>query len=74
MDTIDITAGENGLKADGNSFISLGANTCIIDSFEDPVDVNGNATVDTSGCGEVLTPGFGLSTSPEPSEFTSPSP
>ena len=74
FDTIDITAGENGLKADGNSFISLGANTCIIDSLEDPVDVNGNATVDTSGCGEVLTPGFGLSTSPESSEFLSLSP
>jgi len=74
FDTIDITAGENGLKADGNSFISLGANTCIIDSFEDPVDVNGNATVNTSGCGEVLTPGFGLSTLPESSEVLSPSP
>jgi hypothetical protein len=72
FDTIDITAGENGLKADGNSFISLGADTCIIDSFEDPVDVNGNAAVDTSGCGEVLI--FGSIPTPSPEPFPSPSP
>lgn len=72
FDTIDITAGENGLKADGNSFISLGADTCIIDSFEDPVDVNGNAAVDTSGCGEVLI--FGAIPTPSPEPFPSPSP
>lgn len=74
FDTIDIISGENGVSAVGNSIITLEADTCIIDSFENPVEVSGNATVDTSGCGEVLTPGFGLSTSPEPSEFLSPSP
>lgn len=53
--TIDIFAGDNGLKADGNSTITLSAGLCIIDSLEDPIDVNGNALVDTNGCQEVLT-------------------
>lgn len=72
LDTIDITAGENGIRADGNSFVSLGANTCIIDSFEDTVDINGNATVDTNECGEILTSGPAASPSPEPSASPSP--
>jgi len=74
LDNIDITAGENGLKADGNSFISIGADTCIIDSFEDLVDVNGNAEVDTSGCGEILIAGPTSTPSPLPQPSASPTP
>lgn len=51
---IDISSGENGIKADGNSFISIGASICTIDSAESQIEINGNATVDTSGCGEIF--------------------
>lgn len=66
---IDILAGDSGVKADGNSFISLGADTCVINSLESPIDVSGNATIDTSGCGEIVE-----APSPIPSPSPSPSP
>lgn len=66
-DTVEIIAGENGLKADGNSGITLGADTCIIDSVESSIDTNGNALIDTSSCGEVID-------GPVPSPFPSPEP
>jgi len=68
---IDILAGDNGVKADGNSFISLGADTCIINSLENPIDVSGNAEIDTSGCGETVEAPSAL---PSPSQSPSPSP
>jgi hypothetical protein len=71
LGAIDILAGENGVKADGNSFISLGADTCVINSLESPIDVSGNAVIDTSGCGEIVE---APSTSPSPSPNPSPSP
>ncbi len=66
---IDILAGDSGVKADGNSFISLGADTCVINSLESPIDVSGNAEIDTSGCGEIVEV-----PSPLPSPSPSPSP
>ena len=72
---IDIEARENGLKADGNSRITLDADTCIIDSLESPIDVSGNATIDTSGCGEIVeVPSPSPSPSPNPTSSPSPSP
>lgn len=51
---IDVSAGENGAKADGNSVISFAADACIFDSGEDTFDTNGNATINTEGCGEII--------------------
>ncbi|MCK5710193.1 MAG: hypothetical protein KAI07_06610 [Deltaproteobacteria bacterium] len=66
---IDILAGDSGVKADGNSSASLGADTCVINSLESPIDVSGNAEIDTSGCGEIVEV-----PSPLPSPSPSPSP
>jgi hypothetical protein len=49
---IDVSAGENGAKADGNSVISFAADACIFNSGEDTFDTNGNATINTDGCGK----------------------
>lgn len=64
LGTIEILAGDNGAKADGNASITLLAELCVIDSSEDPVDENGNAVVDISGCLEVL-----VDPTPLPSPF-----
>ena len=51
---VSVSAGENGAKADGNSVISFAADACIFDSGEDTFDTNGNATINTDGCGEII--------------------
>jgi hypothetical protein len=51
---IDISAGENGAKADGNSVISFAADACIFDSGEDTFDMTPNATINPDGCGEII--------------------
>ena len=72
---IDISAGENGAKAAGNSVIAFAADACIFDSGEDTFDTNGNATINTEGCGDIIE---GPLPSPiptlEPSPFPSPEP
>jgi hypothetical protein len=54
---LDVSAGENGAKASGNSVISFAANACIFDSGEDAFETNGNAAINTDGCGEIITGG-----------------
>ncbi len=51
---VNVSSGENGAKADGNSVISFAADACIFDSGEDIFDMNGNATINTDGCGEII--------------------
>lgn len=51
---VNVSSGENGAKADGNSVISFAADACIFDSGEDIFDTNGNATINTDGCGEII--------------------
>ena len=51
---VNVSAGENGAKADGNSVISFTANACRFDSGEDIFDTNGNAAIDADGCGEII--------------------
>lgn len=51
---VNVSSGENGAKADGNSVISFAADACIFDSGEDMFDTNGNATINTDGCGEII--------------------
>jgi len=70
---IDITSVENGAKAEGNSVITFTAGACIFNSGEDAFDESGNATIDTSQCGEVIV-GPGPSPAPSPSPGPSPSP
>ena len=76
---IDITSVENGAKAEGNSVIAFTASACIFNSGEDAFDADGNATIDTSQCGEVIvgpgpTPNPSPAPSPSPSPSASPSP
>jgi len=68
---IDILAGENGAEAVGNSAISFTAIKCVFDSGDDPFNEVGNASIDTSGCGEVIE---GPSPTPGPTPGPSPSP
>lgn len=51
---LNVSADENGAKAEGNSVISFTANACIFDSGEDTFDTNGNATINADGCGEII--------------------
>lgn len=51
---VSITAGENGAKASGNSVISFEADACIFDTGEESFETNGNATINTDGCGEII--------------------
>ncbi len=51
---VSVSAGEHGAKADGNSVISFAADVCIFDTGEDTFDTNGNATINTDGCGEII--------------------
>ncbi len=78
---ISVSAVENGAKADGNSAISFTASTCIFDSGEDTFDEDGNAMIDSAGCGEIIegaipspSPSASPSLSPEPSPEASPEP
>jgi hypothetical protein len=66
---LDVSAGENGAKASGNSVISFLANACIFDSGEDTFETNGNAVINDEGCGEIIIGGSPVQTlepSPEP--------
>jgi hypothetical protein len=51
---LNVSADENGAKAEGNSVISFSADACVFNSGEDTFDTNGNATIDSSGCGEII--------------------
>ncbi|HSC34572.1 MAG TPA: hypothetical protein VLG45_04795 [Thermodesulfobacteriota bacterium] len=51
---VSITAGENGAKASGNSVISFEADACIFDTGEESFETNGNAKINTDGCGEII--------------------
>lgn len=68
---IDVLAGENGVEAVGNSTVSFTADTCVFDSGDDPFNEVGNATIDTSGCGEVIE---GPSPTPGPTPGPTPTP
>ncbi len=68
---IDVLAGENGVDADGNSIIAFTAESCIFDSPLEAFNESGNATIDTSGCGEVVE---GPSPTPGPTPGPTPSP
>ncbi|MEW6144771.1 MAG: hypothetical protein AB1598_07095 [Thermodesulfobacteriota bacterium] len=68
---IDILAGENGVEAVGNSIVAFTADTCVFESGDDPFNEVGNATIDTSGCGEVI---VGPSPTPGPTPSPPPSP
>jgi hypothetical protein len=52
--SLNISAGENGAQAEGNSVISFAADSCIFDSGAGTFDTNGNATIDVDGCGEII--------------------
>ena len=51
---INVSAAENGAKAQGNSVITFSADTCAFDTGEDIFDTNGNATINAGGCGEII--------------------
>lgn len=68
---IDVKADGNGVESDGNSVIAFTANSCIFDSVEDTLNESGNATIDTSGCGEVIE---GPSPTPGPTPGPTPAP
>lgn len=51
---IDILSGENGVEAVGNSIVAFTAETCVFESGDEPFNEVGNATIDTSGCGEIV--------------------
>lgn len=68
---LNVSAGENGAKADGNSVITFSADTCIFDTGEDIFDTNGNAAIDADGCGEIIE---GQVSSPVPTIEPTPEP
>ncbi len=51
---LDVSAFGHGARGDGDSTISFFADKCIFDTGEDIFDVNGNALMDTEGCGEII--------------------
>lgn len=51
---IDISGGENGIRADGNSTVNLVGNVCRIIGVENSIRINGNADVNTEECDTVI--------------------
>ena len=53
---LDVSTFGHGARADGNSTISFSADMCIFDTDEAVFEMNGNALIDTEGCGEIIFP------------------
>jgi hypothetical protein len=48
---VEIHAGEDGVRSEGTALVELGGSQCLVEGGERALRTNGNAEIDTDGCG-----------------------